>query len=325
MGRGADTAQKTGMASRRAQSGDIQKKNIPSPGPQRAGCGLPWPRGGGPSSQAEDESWAGRELSGPVVAQAMGHGADKALQWGMASWDQRASACRPALLPCSLQSAWAWTAQNWNCLKNVIKSHCQNHTTALHFPIHLCCFFLWYQRSLWARMKQIFAALLISGPTQKDRGEVRAHWHANLLKRRWLLWEELLYSPPLQSQHMGFSAVCTYCFIKEVRFCYFYKISTVWIYKFIAFLNCIHTSLRTQHNHALAPKVGQEDPSSSPSSQTPAAFSCPTVRLEPCSQLLQPGESPTHNSHCLYFRAEHFLRSLEFLLLHRDLPMCEWK
>lgn len=32
-------------------------------------------------------------------------------------------------------------------------------------------------------MKQIFAALLISGPTQKDRGGVRAPWHTDLLKQ----------------------------------------------------------------------------------------------------------------------------------------------
>lgn len=87
-------------------------------------------------------------------------------------------ACAAALL-----TAWVWTAQNWNCPKNVIKSHCQNHTTAFpHTP--LLFFFLCYQRSLWARMKQIFAALLISGPTQKDRGGVRAPWHADLLKQR---------------------------------------------------------------------------------------------------------------------------------------------
>lgn len=269
------------------------EKDIPSPGPQWAGCGLPWPWGGGPSSQAEDESWAGREFSGPVVAQAMGHGADKASQWGMASCDQRASARRPALLPCSLQSAWAWTAQNWNCPKNVIKSHCQNHTTAFpHTP--LLCFFFCATRGVFEQeWNKYLLPYWSQDPRKKTEEGESSLTRQSSETGRWLQWEELLYSPPLQSQHMGFSAVCTYCFIKEVQFCYFYKISTVWIYKFIAFLNRnLYSHLSEdaapdwttcgcgRHNPTLAPKVGQEDPSS-PSSQTPAAFSCPTVRLEP--------------------------------------------
>lgn len=193
-------------------------------------------------------------------------------------------ACAAAVL-----TAWVWTAQNWNCLKNVIKSHCQNHTTAFpHTPL-LFFFSVLPEESLSKNETNICCLTDLRTHAKRQRRGESSLTHRSSETGRRLQWEELLYSPPLQSQHMGFSAVCTYCFIKEVRFCYFYKISTVWIYKFIAFLNRnLYSHLSEdaapdwttcgcgRHNHALAPKVGQEDPSS-PSSQTPAAFSCPTA------------------------------------------------
>lgn len=145
------------------------EKNIPHPGPQWAGCGLPWPWGGGPSSQAEDESWARvqQPRCGP------GHGAQ---HWqGLAV---RHGKLRPAGLStpacaAAVLTAWVWTAQNWNCPKNVIKSHCQNHTTALHFPIHLCCFFFCATRGVF---EQEWNKYLLPYWSQDPRKKTEEGW-----------------------------------------------------------------------------------------------------------------------------------------------------